>query len=140
MKDIVFIDTNILMYAVGSEHPLKKPCLEIINQIAQGTLVAVTDTEVFQEVAYRYWSQKKWPVALQVLRDYQLLFEEIHPIERGLLPLYYNLLSEYPFLSPRDAIHVAVMKFHHLETIYTADRAIRRVPFIKVLDPLQNVT
>jgi len=42
------------MYAVGTEHPLKKPCLEIICKISKGDITAVTDTEVFQEVAYRY--------------------------------------------------------------------------------------
>lgn len=130
-----FIDTNILMYAVGSPHPLKAPCLRIIEQIGRGEIVAVTDTEVFQEIAYRYWFQKKWGKAVEVLRDYQCLFSEIYAIEKEQLESYYRLLGQYDFLSPRDAIHVAVMQHHRVHTIYSADRDLARLPFLRVIDP-----
>lgn len=135
MSEPYFVDTNILMYAVGSEHPLKKPCLEILEKISRDEIVAVTDTEVFQEVAYRYWSQRKWPVAVQVLKDYQSLFREIYPIEKRQLDDYYTLLTEYEFLSPRDAIHAAVMRSHQLTRILTTDRDFQKLPFFKVSPP-----
>ena len=50
----VFIDTNIPMYAAGASHPLKKPSQRVILAIATGEIDAVTDTEVFQEILYRY--------------------------------------------------------------------------------------
>jgi predicted nucleic acid-binding protein len=124
------------MYAVGTEHPLKKPSLEILRKVTEGEMTAVTDTEVFQEIAYRYWSQKKWAVAVDVLKDYQHLFSEILPIEKKHLEDYYSFLSDYDFLSPRDAIHIAVMKSHHLKNICTTDQAFRKIPFLKVCFPL----
>jgi predicted nucleic acid-binding protein len=133
MSKLTFIDTNILMYAVGTEHPLKKPCLEIICKISKGDITAVTDTEVFQEVAYRYWSQHKWPKAVAVLNDYQSLFTEILPIDKDILAIYYSLLTEHSFLSPRDAIHIAVMKSEKISQVYTADKAFAKIPFLKVL-------
>lgn len=133
MTEPCFIDTNILMYAVGSEHPLKRPSLHILEQVSRGEISAVTDTEVFQEVAYRYWSQQKWPIAVQVLRDYQYLFDEIYPIEKQQLNLYYDLLSKHDFLSPRDAIHVAVMRSHQLTHIYTTDQGFQKIPGLDVL-------
>lgn len=133
MTEPCFIDTNILMYAVGSEHPLKHPSLRLLERVSQGEISAVTDTEVFQEVAYRYWSQRKWPIAVQVLRDYQSLFDEIYPIEKQQLNLYYDLLSNHDFLSPRDAIHVAVMRSHQLTYIYTTDQGFQKIPGLDVL-------
>lgn len=135
MSKICFIDTNILMYAVGSPHPLKTPCLQIVRNIIEDKIMAVTDTEVFQEIAYRYWCQKKWHIAVEVLRDYQSLFTEILPIEKQHLEIYYQLLSEYPVLSPRDAIHLAVMKLEKIRTIYTADRDFKKIDFIEVVGP-----
>ena len=132
MGEIFFIDTNILMYAVGTEHPLKKPSVEILEKISEGEIMAVTDTEVFQEIAYRYWFQKKWKVAVEILKDYQSLFHEIYPVEQQQLELYYDLLSRYSFLSPRDAIHAAVMQSNQVKKIYTADVAFARLPFVTV--------
>lgn len=135
MSDLYFLDTNILMYAVGSEHPLKKPCLSILEKVGKDEITAVTDTEVFQEIAYRYWSQRKWTVALEVLKNFEPLFAEIYPVERDHLPPYYELLSDYPDLSPRDAIHAAVMRANQLRKIYTTDRAFEKIPFLKVYGP-----
>lgn len=135
MSEPYLVDTNILMYAVGTDHPLKKPCLEILKKISCDEIVAVTDTEVFQEIAYRYWSQRKWSIAVQVLNDYRSLFREIYPIEKRQLDSYYSLLTDYDFLSPRDAIHIAVMKSHQLTQILTTDHDFQRLPFLKVSFP-----
>ncbi|MBX7148949.1 type II toxin-antitoxin system VapC family toxin [bacterium] len=133
MNEPCFIDTNILMYAVGGEHPLKKSCQEIIKKIFDRSIYAVTNTEVFQEIAYRYWSLKKWKLARQILDDYEMLFDEILPIEKKHLKLYYHLLETMPQLSPRDAIHLAVMQTNNITHIYTTDAAFKKIPHIKVL-------
>lgn len=136
MTDTYFLDTNILMYAVGTDHPLKAPSLEILERASRGEISVVTDAEVFQEVAYRYWSQKKWALAVEVLEDYEPLFDEIFPVTKGHLKDYYSLLTDYDSLSPRDAIHVAVMKALHLEKICTTDQAFKKIPYLKVCFPL----
>lgn len=51
----VFIDTNIPMYAAGKDHPFKKKCLGILESIAREEIEAYTDTEVLQEILYRYF-------------------------------------------------------------------------------------
>ena len=33
---VYFIDANVPMYAAGADHPLKGPCLAILDQIARG--------------------------------------------------------------------------------------------------------
>jgi predicted nucleic acid-binding protein len=133
MNSPCFIDTNILMYAVGSDHPLKQRCLAIVEGICAERIAAVTDTEVFQEIAYRYWRQNKWAVAQDILSKYESIFTEIFSIQRQLLSLYYSLLATYHPISPRDAIHLAVMQYNHVTRIYTADQVFAKIPFIEVL-------
>jgi predicted nucleic acid-binding protein len=59
MKNRVFIDASIFMYARGKEHPLKAPCSQIILAIAKDGVLGnygspVINTEVLQEILYRY--------------------------------------------------------------------------------------
>lgn len=49
-----FLDTNIFMYAAGKPHKFKKPCVAILSRVASGNLSVAVDTEVFQEIMYRY--------------------------------------------------------------------------------------
>jgi predicted nucleic acid-binding protein len=52
--DKYFLETNIFMYAAGKSHEFKEPCVSIISKVHTGKLTASIDTEVFQEVLYRY--------------------------------------------------------------------------------------
>ena len=36
-----FLDANIIMYALGQEHPLKEPCRTLIDQIGDGRFAVV---------------------------------------------------------------------------------------------------
>lgn len=135
MSDLHFIDTNILMYAVGTPHAYKNSCLEILRRASEGQIAIATDVEVFQEVAYRYWHQRIFQKAVEVLNQFQILFDEIFPVEKEHLKAYYKLLEKYPALSPRDAIHIAVMQQNGVKKIYTTDRDFQAVPGIIALEP-----
>jgi len=63
-----FIDANVPMYAVGAEHPLKAPCLRVLESIARGELRAVTDAEVLQELLHRYTALGRRREAVEVCR------------------------------------------------------------------------
>ncbi|HEY3080095.1 MAG TPA: hypothetical protein VGM69_09330 [Chloroflexota bacterium] len=45
MDERYFIDANVPMYAVGADHPLKRPCLAVLRAVARGDLLAVSDAE-----------------------------------------------------------------------------------------------
>jgi predicted nucleic acid-binding protein len=134
----VFLDTNIPMYAAGKEHPLKFNCLEILESVASGKLLAFTDSEVFQEILYRFYHIKQPALGLRV---FDLFAKVMHNF---VLPVSYedvNLarrLSENPnlsSLSPRDLIHVAVMLNNDIRHIITADRGFELVQEIRVIQP-----
>ncbi len=48
--EIVFLDANVVMYAVGGEHPYRLPCQKVMVAIASDALRAAIDTEIVQEI------------------------------------------------------------------------------------------
>jgi len=134
----IFIDTNIPMYAAGKEHHLKDGCVKLLDAVASGDLEAYTDSEVFQEILYRFYHISQVDLGYQVFD----LFSTI--MNGNVLPVTHRdvnqarLLSESESaagLSPRDLIHLAVMLNNGIDTIATTDQAFTRVDRIKVFVP-----
>ncbi|MEO7819152.1 MAG: type II toxin-antitoxin system VapC family toxin, partial [Actinomycetota bacterium] len=46
---MIVLDTTILVYSVGTTHPLADPCRRLIDAIGDGQLAATTTPQVIQE-------------------------------------------------------------------------------------------
>jgi predicted nucleic acid-binding protein len=55
MAETIFLDVNVFMYAAGTPHPYKNPCIRILSDVETGVLTATINTEIFQELLYRYY-------------------------------------------------------------------------------------
>jgi hypothetical protein len=127
---IVFIDANIPMYGAGREHAHREPSLRFLKAVRQGEIEACTSSEVLQEILYRYWSLRR----IDVAREVYDLFVSICPIVLEITLTDTNRamdLMEHHDLSPRDAIHAAVMLNRGIELIATFDADFERVPGIR---------
>ena len=49
---MIVLDTTVLVYAVGAEHPLRDPSRELVGAIADGVIEATTTIEVVQEFVH----------------------------------------------------------------------------------------
>lgn len=49
---MIVLDTTVLVYAVGTDHPLRDPCREIVAAVRDGSIEATTTVEVIQEFAH----------------------------------------------------------------------------------------
>ena len=138
----VFLDTNVFMYAAGASHPCKEPCIRVLVDVEKGNLTAVTNTEVLQEILYRYRHLRIPDKGVELCRlvlDYPLaIFPVTEEDIRAALDLY-NLLGSRG-LQPRDAIHAATMKNHGLSHIISADRALGHVETLIRIDPLRYLS
>jgi len=130
-----FLDTCVPIYAAGREHPYKEPCARIVLAVAEGEIEAVSDAEVIQEIAYRFHALRRRGEGLKVAEEFLSLMDRILPITRDDVARSLDLQRAYPFLSPRDALHVAVMLGAGLDQIVTADRHFDRVEEIERVDP-----
>ncbi len=135
VNDLVFLNANIPMYAAGAEHPLKQPCVAILEEIAKGSLRAVTNVEVVQEILHRYTALGQRAKAVEVARLFLQIVPDALPITKAELLLALDLHTRYPALAARDTIHLAVMQQHGLTRIASADRHFDNLPGIIRLDP-----
>ena len=67
---MIVLDTTVLVYAVGVDHPLREPCQQLIRAIADGTILATTTTEVIQEFTHVRARRRDRKDAAELARDY----------------------------------------------------------------------
>jgi hypothetical protein len=131
-----FLDACIPMYAAGTDHPYKRPCLEILAAVEEGALAAVTDTEVIQEIVYRFRFGQRTAEAVGLALDFLDLVQTVLPITRETTIRFLDLQQRYPLLPPRDTIHLAAMVETGMQLIVTADRHFDQVREVQRVDPL----
>jgi predicted nucleic acid-binding protein len=49
---VIVLDTTVLVYAVGAEHPLREPSRRLVEAIGAGRVDATTTVEVIQEFVH----------------------------------------------------------------------------------------
>ena len=130
---MTFVDSNIPMYLVGAAHPHKVDAQRLLESCIAADERLVTDAEVLQEILHRYGAIDRRD-AIQPAFDAILgAVDDVLPIrDRDVLQARDVMLAR-PRLSARDALHVAVMWAHEIDTILTFDRAFDGLPRIKRL-------
>lgn len=131
----VFLDANIIMYALGKDHPLKAPCRKNLEKIKEGELTVVTSTEVLQEILHRYYGIRMPEVAEAALSALKTFCKEIYPIRLSEIEKAHALLKEYPSINARDAIHAATMFNNGIEKILSTDPHFDTIRGIKRISP-----
>lgn len=135
MKPVFFLDANIVMYALGSEHRLKTPCRKSLKKIKEGKIITVTNTEVLQEIFHRYFSIRMPLIAEEACFAIKTFCKEIYPVTLHELEKALALLKEFPSLDSRDAIHAATMLNNGVEKILSTDSHFDIVNGIKRIAP-----
>jgi predicted nucleic acid-binding protein len=135
MQRCALVDANVPMYAAGTDHPYKEPCIQLLLKIAEGELSACTDTEVHQEIFYRYWSIGLPDKALQVSADFLTAVPEVLPTVADVKKAA-EVGRQQSHLTPRDWLHIAVMLNNGITEIISADQHFDGVEGIVRIDPL----
>jgi len=130
-----FVDANIPMYAAGAEHPLKRPCVAILEAIARGRLPGVTSVEVLQEILHRYSALGQRARAVEVATRFLRILPAPLPVALADLRRAMELLPLHHGLQARDALHVAVMENHGVTYIISADQHFDSAAGIVRVDP-----
>jgi predicted nucleic acid-binding protein len=132
-----FIDTAVPMYAAGADHPLREPCVRILELIRRGDLDGVTSTEVVQEITHRFLAVRRPEFAKQLAIDVLDLFAPVLPITHALMRRVPELGLKYPALQARDLTHVATCIHEGITDIISPDRAFDQVHEIRRIDPAE---
>jgi predicted nucleic acid-binding protein len=121
---VIFVDTNVFMYAVGRPHPLQDPAREFFVESNRNRTPLCTSVEVLQELVHAYL-----PVArLQTLDAAMSLVArsrvEVWPLEEEDVTLAWQLHEQHPTLAPRDLCHLSSCRRRGVSEIKTFDRAL----------------
>ncbi len=131
----IFLDSNVFLYAAGREHSLRDACRKVLDRVAEGDLVAVTSSEVLQEILHVLTRRGLRREAIELTRSVLDLVAEVLPVRRNEIALACGLMETYPTLGARDAIHAATLRGYGLTTIATADRHFDGIDGVLRLDP-----
>jgi hypothetical protein len=130
-----FLDTNIFLYAAGSDHGEKGACVQILRRVAEGTLEATTNTEVIQEILYVLIRRGRRQQAMALARQVLILCPKLLPVTGADMTEAFRLLGKHHGLAVRDAIHAATMIRNGLATVISADSHFDQIPEIRRLAP-----
>lgn len=129
------LDSNIPIYAQGKKHPLQSACVTILETAVRNPGVYVLDTEVLQEVAHVYNRRGERERAIKVIPEVMTYFRHVLPMTERDIALMCDLLRRVSRLSPRDAIHAAVVINNDLDGIVSADTDFDAIPSFARFDP-----
>ncbi|MGI8659971.1 MAG: type II toxin-antitoxin system VapC family toxin [Thermoleophilaceae bacterium] len=130
----VFIDTSVIMYAAGAEHPHRAACRRVLERVADGGIDAVTSTEVVQEILHRFAHGRR-EVGQRMARSVLDLFDELISINRQVIAGGVSLYADHPQLSARDALHVATCVDSAIGEIVSVDRGFDSVSEVRRIEP-----
>lgn len=127
---MIFVDSNIPMYLVGSQHPHKADAMRWLDELVSGRERLVTDAEVLQEILHRYVSIAR-PDAIQPAFNALLgVVDEVFAVDQSAVERAKEIVLGHKSLSARDAVHLAMMQIHGIKRILSFDRGFDGFPGI----------
>lgn len=131
---MILLDTSVLVYAVGGEHPLREPCRRVLTAHGRRALECTTTVEVLQEFLHASGRRRPRVEAAALTRSYRHAFDLLLT-EPGDLVLGLDLYEAHPGLGAFDAVLAAVALNRDLEALISADGDFAEVPGLRWLPP-----
>ena len=119
---MIFVDTNVIVYAVGSEHPLLAPSVQFFREIRRNATPLVISSEVLQELLHVYQRVgrvSQWDDALALLYFFSV---DIQTLTAEDVMNARLLHDRFPDLQARDLCYLAVSQRVGASSLKTFDR------------------
>lgn len=130
---MIFVDSNVPMYVAGRDHPFRDPARRFLGRARSGEVEICTNTEVLQEILYRYTALGRIDLALSVYDLFVEVCPVVLPVNLADTDRARSLLPESSGLSVRDALHVAVMLNNEVTEIATFDEGFDQMAGVRRL-------
>ena len=133
---MIVLDTTVLVYAVGVEHPLRDPCRAVIEATSDGVLAATTTVEVIQEFAHVRSRRRGRADAARVATAYSELLAPLLVVDADDLRAGLDLFDQAKDLGAFDCVLAAVAVGRGAGALVSADGAFGGVEGLRHVDPL----
>lgn len=121
---MIFVDTNVLMFSVGGEHPLRDEARGFVSRsLRQGERLA-TSAEVLQELLHVYLRANRPADLASAFALVEACIDEVWPVEQADVTLARALSSLHAGLEARDLVHLACCQRREATALKTFDRAL----------------
>ena len=120
---MIFVDSNVFMYAVGRSHPLREAARSFFEGAHRGGAPLCTSAEVLQELLHAYLAVARlgtFDSAISLLVGSGV---EVWPLEEEDVTLARQLRDRYPSLTARDLCHLASCRRRGVSEVKTFDQA-----------------
>ncbi len=121
---MIFVDTNVFMYAVGRPHPLQAEARLFFGESLVARQKLVTSAEVLQELVHAYLPVRRLETLDAALALVDACTTSIWPLEAEDVRLARALTDRHPALSARDLLHLACCKRREIHGVKTFDRGL----------------
>jgi predicted nucleic acid-binding protein len=123
---LIFVDTNVVMYAVGREHPLKKEARRFFEKSLDATASRLcTSAEVLQELMHAYVAVDRIHTLSSAFALVDACIPEVWDVTRRDVETARALIDTRGELGARDLLHLAMCQTRNVTRIKTYDRALR---------------
>jgi predicted nucleic acid-binding protein len=132
---MIVLDTTVLVYATGTNHPLREPCRQIMEAVADGRIAASTTTEVLQEFTHVRARRRTRKDAVRLTKAYADLLSPLITVEEKHLRAGLSVFERHPKLGAFDSVLAATASFIGADALVSADRAFAVLDFPRHVIP-----
>jgi uncharacterized protein len=128
---VIVVDTTVLVYAVGADHPLKEASIRLLGAVEAGVVSATTTVEVIQEFAHVRSRRRKRSDAVALARDFTSLLSPLLSVGQADLERGLTLFDHHAGLGSFDAVLAATAVAADADALVTSDAAFAAVPRLR---------
>jgi uncharacterized protein len=122
---MIFVDTNVVMYAVGRSHPLKEPARAFFRDaFREDSPRLCTSAEVLQELLHAYLPVGRLETLDAAFELIESTVDEIWSVEPDDVQIARESIEQFPELGARDLLHLASCRRRGITRVQTYDRAL----------------
>lgn len=132
---MIVLDTTVLVYAFGVEHPLREPCRRLRSAIRRHEIEATTTTEVIQEFASIRARRRPRADAVRLARDFAQVLSPLLTTGAEDLDLGLRLFERHQRLGAFDLVLAAVAIRREAEALVSADRGFAGIRGLRHVAP-----
>ena len=132
---MILLDTTVLVYATGAEHPLRAPCRRVVQAVGEGRLAATTTAEVIAELVAVRGRRRPRADAVEVGRRFTELLSPLASPDEEVALAALDLYERHPRLGSLDALLAALVLRKGWTALVSASRAFGSVRGLMAVDP-----
>ncbi|MDP2709677.1 MAG: type II toxin-antitoxin system VapC family toxin [Solirubrobacteraceae bacterium] len=136
---MIVLDTTVLVYALGSDHPLREPCRNLIGAVAAGRIAATTTVEVLQEFTHVRSRRRDRAEAALLARDYLDLLAPLLVVGEDDLQEGLRLYARSERLGAFDAVLASAAGRAGAAAVVSADAAFAEADVARVMPDADGV-